>query len=297
MYYPLHKGDKIGLVSPSRYVTEQEISKGVEYLRSLGFNPVMGKNAFKSFRFMAGTPAERTSDIMGFFLDPEIKAIFATSGGDGSQYILPLLDFEKIKQNPKPLWGFSDTTALQNALVEKCSLICPYGLTLNYDFRSGVINQTLSESVSNMIFGNDFCYAYGQSVIQGTAEGKLVGGCLSLLRNLCGTPYFPSLDGAILLVEDEQETTYKLDLMLQQISQCKDFDKLKGIIFGRFFECTIRRESDGTIDDVIAYFAKQLSIPVIKDFPMGHEFKRVMLPLGANVKITSTAQGCEVCSL
>ena len=85
--------------------------------------------------------------------------------------------------------------------------------------------------------------------------------------------------------------------MLQQISQLKDFYKLKGIIFWRLFECTIRREIDGTIDDVIAYSAKQLSIPVIKDFPMGHEFKRVMLPLGANVKITSTAQGCEVCSL
>ena len=297
MYYPLTPGDKIGLVSPSRNVTEQEIAKGVEYLRSLGLVPVMGKNAFKSFRYMGGPAAERAEDIMGFFLDPEIKAIFATSGGDGSQYILPLLDFELIKKNPKPLFGFSDTTALQNALVEKCDLICPYGLTLNYDFRNGNLNKTLDASVKNIIFGNEFCYCAGKPVIVGEARGKLIGGCLSLFRNLCGTPYFPSLKGAILLVEDEQEMTYKLDLMLQQISQCKDFDKLSGIIFGNFFECTMRRERDGSIDEVISYFSERLTIPVIKDFPSGHEFERVMLPLGAEVKLLSSANGCQVCSI
>ncbi len=297
MYYPLTPGDKIGLVSPSRNVTEQEIAKGVEYLRSLGLIPVMGKNAFNAFRYMGGTAEERAKDIMGFFLAPEIKAIFATSGGDGSQYILPLLDFGLIKKNPKPLFGFSDTTALQNALVEKCGLICPSGLTLNYDFRSECLNKTLDASVKNMIFGDEFCYCAGKPVIVGEAKGKLIGGCLSLFRNLCGTPYFPSLKGAILLVEDVEEPTYKIDLMLQQISQCKDFDKLSGLIFGRCLDCPIRREGDGSIDEVISYFSEKLSIPVIKDFPYGHEFERVMLPLGAEVKLLSSANGCQVASI
>ena len=294
MYYPLCPGDKIGLVSPSRQVTREEISAGVDYLKSLGFEVVFGEHVFDSFRYMAGTAENRAADIMKFYLDKEIKAIFATSGGDGCQYVLPLLDFEIIQKNPKPFCGFSDTTALLNALTARTGLVNFNGLTLNYDFRSGRLNPQLDKAVKTVLFGNDFCFAGGECIKEGKKQGILIGGCLSLLRNLCGTPYFPEMSGKILLIEDVEEPTYKIDLMLQQISRNPGFDKIKGIIFGNFLDCSVRKEADGTIDEVIDFFAEGLDVPVIKNFPFGHEFDRRLLPLGAEVEIVSAAEQCLI---
>ncbi len=294
MYYPLCPGDKIGLVSPSRQVTKGEIAAGVDYLKSLGFEVVFGEHVFDSFRYMAGTAENRAADIMKFYLDKEIKAIFATSGGDGCQYVLPLLDFEIIQKNPKPFCGFSDTTALLNALTARTGLVNFNGLTLNYDFRSGRLNPQLDKAIKTVLFGNDFCFAGGECVKEGDAQGILIGGCLSLLRNLCGTPYFPEMSGKILLIEDVEEPTYKIDLMLQQISQNPGFDKIKGIIFGNFLDCSVRKEADGMIDEVIDFFAGGLDVPVIKNFPFGHEFDRRLLPLGAEVEIVSSAEQCLI---
>lgn len=294
MYYPLCPGDKIGLVSPSRQVTKEEIAAGVDYLKSLGFEVVFGEHVFDSFRYMAGTAENRAADIMKFYQNKEIKAIFATSGGDGCQYVLPLLDFEIIQKNPKPFCGFSDTTALLNALTARTGLVNFNGLTLNYDFRSGRLNPQLDKAVKTVLFGNDFCFAGGECVKEGEARGELIGGCLSLLRNLCGTPYFPEMSGKILLIEDVEEPTYKIDLMLQQISRNPGFDKIKGIIFGNFLDCSVRKEADGTIDEVIDFFAEGLDVPVIKNFPFGHEFDRRLLPLGAEVEIVSAAEQCLI---
>ena len=294
MYYPLCPGDKIGLVSPSRQVTKGEIAAGIDYLKSLGFEVVFGEHVFDSFRYMAGTAENRAADIMKFYLDKEIKAIFATSGGDGCQYVLPLLDFEIIQKNPKPFCGFSDTTALLNALTARTGLVNFNGLTLNYDFRSGRLNPQLDKAIKTVLFGNDFCFAGGECVKEGDAQGILIGGCLSLLRNLCGTAYFPEMSGKILLIEDVEEPTYKIDLMLQQISQNPGFDKIKGIIFGNFLDCSVRKEADGMIDEVIDFFAGGLDVPVIKNFPFGHEFDRRLLPLGAEVEIVSSAEQCLI---
>lgn len=285
MYYDLKPGDKIGLVSPSRHVAAEEIAKGVAYLKSLGFEPVFGEHVFDSFRYMGGTAENRAADIMRFYADPEIKAIFATSGGDGAQFIPPLLDWDIICRNPKPFIGFSDTTALQNAIVAQTGQIAFSGLTLNYDFRGEKLDETLDASLKNILFGEQLCYKSGETLVSGQTEGVLLGGCLSLFRNLCGTPYFPNMNGAVLLIEDVEEPTYKIDLMLQQISQNPGFRQVKGIIFGRFLDCPVRRPEDGTIDEVLGFFADGLKIPVIKNFDYGHVFKRLMMPLGAKIRL------------
>ena len=290
MFYDLNPGDKVGLVSPSRFVTKEDIARGVAYLQSLGFEVITAPHAFDKFRFMAGTAEARAEDLMMMYQDKSIKAIFATSGGDGAQYLPPLLDWKIIAKNPKPLVGLSDTTALQNAIYTKTKQVIFTGLTLNYDFRSGTLDKCLDKSVKTVLFGNAFAYKSGKALVEGKANGILVGGCLSLLRNLCGTEFFPDLSGKILLIEDVEEPTYKIDLMLQQISQCKGFTKLNGIIFGKFLDCTIRRKEDGNVNEVIKFFCQGFDIPVIYDFDYGHNFKRYMLPLGAIVEMESTAK-------
>lgn len=283
-------GSKIGIVSPSKPVTPEDISRGLTYLSSLGYEPVLGRHIFERFRYMAGTPQERAEDLMTFYRNPEIKAIFGTAGGDGSQMIAPFLDYKIIKENPKPLVGFSDTTAIQNAIIAQTGTPQISGFLLGYDFSDGAKpDPQIESSLKTLLAGKKLKASGGQTVIGGQAEGILLGGCLSLFRSLCGTPYFPSLKNAILLIEDVEEKTYKLDLMLEQLRQCPDFSKVRGIVFGDFDNCEIRKPEDGSTDEIISCFTRQMNIPVIRRFPYGHQKSRCVLPLGSPIRINADA--------
>lgn len=282
----LKKGDKVGIISPSRWLDSKEsIEMGLDYLKGLGLQPIIGKHVFDNYRYMAGTPQDRAEDIMNFYKDPSIKAMFCSAGGDGSQMILPLLDYNIIKNNPKPIFGFSDSTALQLGIYAKTKQPFYTGFVLTNNFITGAIDQTVDYSLKNIINHKPITAIGGTTVNPGKAEGILIGGCLSLFRNLCGTEFYPDLSDAILLIEDEYEMTYKLDLMLNQIRQNPNFDKIRGIVFGNFYNCTIRRDGDGSIDDMIHYFTKDLKIPVIKDLAYGHEQKRYILSVGKKCKL------------
>ena len=288
MNFQLHSGDKVGIVAPSRWLkSAQDLDLGVKYLQEKGLEPILGNNIMKKWRYMAGTSKERVSDIMNFYKDPDIKAIFCVGGGDGSQFLLPHLDYEIIKHNPKPIFGHSDNNALQLGIIAQTRQVEYTGFVLVYDFRSGRLEPITRQSLEQIFNGQKTIASGGKCVIPGRCEGRLIGGCVSLFRNLCGTPYFPDLSNSILLFEDEEEPTYKLDLMLQQISQQKGFDQIRGIIFGHFENCTIRREDDGSIDDMIMHFSQGLNIPIIKDFPYGHGIDHYVLPLGGQCVLDS----------
>lgn len=293
--FKLNRGDKVGIVSPSRQITSKsQIELGLEYLQNLGLQPVLGAHVFDSYRYMAGIPQDRAADLMSFYKNPEIKAIFSTCGGDGSQFIPPFLDFETIAKNPKPLIGFSDTTAVQLAIYSQTKIPQISGFLLEYDFRSGHIDPTIDKSLRTLLSGQKLSAQGGKTVHPGTVEGIFIGGCLSLFRNLCGTPYFPDLTDTILLIEDEEEKTYKLDLMLEQLRQSPHFDKVRGIVFGGFWNCEIRKPQDGSPDEIIKYFAERNNIPIITNFPYGHGHgkKRYTLPIG--VKMRLDADNCTL---
>lgn len=288
MNFQLHSGDKVGIIAPSRWLkSAQDLDLGVKYLQEKGLEPILGNNIMKKWRYMAGTIKERVSDIMNFYKDPDIKAIFCVGGGDGSQFLLPHLDYEIIKHNPKPIFGHSDNNALQLGIIAQTRQVEYTGFVLVYDFRSGRLEPITRQSLEQIFNRQKTIASGGECVIPGRCEGRLIGGCVSLFRNLCGTPYFPDLSNSILLFEDEEEPTYKLDLMLQQISQQKGFDQIRGIIFGHFENCTIRREDDGSIDDMIMHFSQGLNIPIIKDFPYGHGIDHYVLPLGGQCVLDS----------
>lgn len=291
--FKLNRGDKVGIVSPSRQIENiSGIELGLQYLRNLGLEPVLGAHIFDSYRYMAGTPQDRAADLMSFYQNPEIKAIFSTCGGDGAQFIPPFLDFATIAKNPKPLFGFSDTTALQLAVYSQTGIPQASGFLLQYDFRSGNIDPIVDQSLRTLLSGHKLITRGGKTVRPGTAEGTFIGGCLSLFRNLCGTPYFPDLSDTILLIEDEEEKTYKLDLMLEQLRQAPNFNKVRGIVFGGFWNCEIRKPQDGSPDEIINYFAEKNNIPIITDFPYGHGKDRYVLPIG--VKMRLDADNCTL---
>lgn len=138
------------------------------------------------------------------------------------------------------------------------------GFTLKYDFKNGHIDGFVDETLRTVISGGKLNLRGGQTVIGGQTEGILLGGCLSLFRNLCGTPFYPDLTDAVLLIEDVGEKTYKIDLMLQQLTLCPGFERIKGIVFGEFADAEIADPEDGSIDDVIAEFCRNIKSRSLK---------------------------------
>lgn len=278
----LQKGDKIAIVAPSGQIGNiEKIKAGMEYLTKLGFVPVLGKSLLKQYRYMAGCDFDRANDINNAFADDSIKAIFCARAAAGATRILPYIDYKTAKENKKPVIGFCDNAALQIALFKKANIVSWNGFSLLYDFRNS-LGQTIDTDFKHLIKGHKYTINSGICVKKGRATGKLICCNLSVLTKLAGTPYFPNLNGKILLIEDRNERLHKVDLMLQQLKQQPNFAKLKGIILGQFTEC-VGDEEDGTIADSIADFLFNINIPVIQDFNFGHTDSHEVLPLGGKV--------------
>ena len=293
--FSLQANDKVGIISPSAALENTDINQALAYLCSQQLTPVLGKYVHEQYRYMAGTDKQRAEDIMTFFEDDRIKALFCTRGGAGSLRLLPLLDYDVIRRHPKPIFGLSDSTALQNGIYAQTTNISYSGFLLAYDFKDGQINQMQHQDLQDIFSGRPLHYTSGKTVNEGTSEGVLVGGNAMVFLSLCGTPYFPDLSGKILLLEDVGIKSYQLDLMLHQLKQQASFEKLRGIIFGQFTNIKIADACDGSIDENIALFAREINKPVIKDFAYGHIPARHILPIGGYVKLD--AKSCEVSTL
>lgn len=290
----LKKGDKIGIIAPSVGLKDKDIAPTIDYFKKIGLKPILANNLTKDYRYMAGSDKERANSINKFFKNTDIKALFCLRGGAGATRILDLLDYNIIKQNKKPIFGLSDSTAIQNALISKANLISYTGFLPLYDLEGENINKTLQTSLENTLFTNNQKIISGSCLKKGECKGKIVGGCLSVLTYLCGTQYFPNLTGKILLLEDIGEKTYKIDLMLNQLKQQKNFNKLKAIIIGQFHNCIISDKEDGTIEDCIKDFTNGLNIPIITNFAYGHIKERYVIPLNKTVTLKSTNKECSI---
>lgn len=290
----LKKGDKIGIIAPSAGLKEKNLTIILDYLRKLCLHPVIAENVDLNYRYMAGEDIKRATAINHLFADKSIKALFCLRGGAGSTRILPYLNYQTIKNNPKPIIGLSDSTALQNALYAKTENPSLTGFLPLYDVNNNKVDSLTEQSLYSALFESKHQITSGTAYHTGNSAGEIIGGCLSVLLYLCGTPYFPNLTNKILLLEDIGEKTYKIDLMLNQLKQQKNFNKLKGIIFGAFTDCPIVDPEDGSIADCIKDFAKDLDIPIITDFAYGHIPSRHILPIGQTAKMSVTAKKCTI---
>jgi len=289
----LRKGNTIAFVSPSSWIGSDDLKKSVDWFSKKGIHIVFGKHIYDADGYAAGSAKDRANDINKAFADTKIKAIFCTRGGAGSLKILPYLDYDMIKKNKKPLFGLSDSTALQNALYTKTGLVSYTGFLPIYDFKESTLNPKLEASLNSVFKEKNFSFHDFEVITNGEAEGFLIGGCLSVFCSLCGTPYFPDLKDKILLLEDVSEKTYRLDLMLAQLKMQKGFEDIKGIIFGAFTNCVPADVGDEQVEDVIKKFAEGLSVPVIYKFPYGHIKERVVMPIGQKILIKTKQLSIE----
>ena len=290
----LKKGDTVGFIAPSSFVKKKDIEASLKYFNQMGLKVKLAENIYDEYRYMAGSDKKRAQSINKMFADKDVKALICVKGGAGSSRLLDFLNYELIKKNKKPIIGLSDSTALQNALI-KCSSIKAYtGYLSAYKPNQNNSKDIAGEYLHSVLFDAKHQIIDGKCLLKGKAEGKIVGGNLSVFRCLCGTKYFPSLKDKILLIEDCGEKLHKIDLMLTQLKQQKDFDKLKGIIIGAFTDCNPTDTFDGTIDDCIKDFVGSLNIPTIYNFGYGHIDHSHIIPLGAKVKIVSSSKQCSI---
>ncbi|MBO9512259.1 LD-carboxypeptidase [Erythrobacter sp. A6_0] len=295
----LRLGDTVGLVAPASAVSERQIANALFTVRGMGLVPRLGKHVADTSGYLAGDDAARASDLDTMFADPDISAIFAVRGGWGSARILPLLDWKTIRRNPKLLIGFSDLTALHLAIAKRAgfmSLHAPNAASSwpenswNSLWRMAFTGETPVLGGTQEEPGRPL--PLGRTITPGRARGRLLGGNLTVLTSLMGTPWLPDFDGAVLFLEDIAEAEYRIDRMLQHLSLAGVLGRLAGVVFGRCSACaTTDPDYEGfSLDEVLDTHLAPLGIPAFVGANIGHLSNQLSLPHGGEVEIDAQAR-------
>ena len=286
----LQKGDTVGIVAPASPVNREEFEAGVLALRQLGLEPVFSESIFERELYFAGGVQRRVDELHEMFRRPEVKAIISARGGYGSNYLLPHLDLELIGKHPKILCGYSDLTTLLTYFHDKLGFVGFHGPMVAKDFArpDGVNIKSFSFASSGQpqwgITNADSPSLTG--ICEGIAEGKLYGGCLSLLVASLGTPYEIQTEDTILFLEDLGEWPYRIDRMLMHLKYAGKLEDVRGIIFGEMLDCLPPADSGYTLQQAIRRILGDLKIPIAFGLRSGHvSAGNITLPIGVRAQL------------
>lgn len=289
----LRPGDVVAVVSPAGPAPRARVEAGCAMLRSWGLEPAVGRHAYRRHGFLAGSDAQRATDLNAALADPRVRAVLATRGGYGSQRIADAVDAATVRRDPKPVVGFSDLTALQLALWRAARLASLHGPGVAWrpDRTGAVSERSLRDalmSTDQVVLRRDPAAPTAPVAAPGTATGRLLGGNLSLLASSVGTPDVPDLTGAILLLEDVDEAPYRVDRMLTQLRRAGLLRDLAGVAVGQFTRCEHGRP--GEVVEVLAERLADLGVPVLGGLPVGHGDDPLTVPVGVPATL-DTATG------
>lgn len=297
--HALKQGDTIGIVSPASAIFETEPYEiARESFEAMGLKVRFGQFTSNRYGHLAGTDEERAEELNNMFRDDSIKAIIALRGGSGSARILDKLDYEAIKNNPKIFAGYSDITALHLAIFKKTGLVTyhsPVAVSTWNSYSFKYFNQLLFEGRA-LIYENPV--SKGDQLAQtrnrirtitpGTAQGRLLGGNLSVMTGIMGSEYFPTnWNGKILYIEDVGEKIYAVDRMMSQLHLGGVLEKISGFIFGKCTDCDPGGSGYGslTMEEVIDHYIKPLGIPAYTGAMIGHIDDNVTIPNGIEAEM------------
>ncbi|MFD1356876.1 LD-carboxypeptidase [Fictibacillus halophilus] len=287
----LQRGDTIGIVTLGSPLDANTINQGINTLRNMGFQVILGDHVYASNGFLAGTPEQQAADLMSMFENPQVKLVLPTRGGVGVASILPYLDFPLISENPKLISGYSDITILLNVLYQYANLVTFHSLMLldfkpdtpdyNYNqFFNATTRLTAPWSINNPP-GIPLV-----SKVPGNVTGPIVGGNLTSFVGTLGTPYEIDTKGKILLIEDTHEPVNTIFRYVNHLKLAGKFDDCIGIIMG---ECTNCNPAYGkTFENVIDEFIVPLGKPLMTNLTSGHGFYKAAVPFGVNVNMNTT---------
>ena len=299
----IRKGDTIALVAPAGATYETDyLTMAKESLEALGLRPTVGKSVLSRFGYLAGTDQQRAHDINTAFADPEVNGIFCLRGGWGAARLLSLLDFDMIAKNPKVFMGYSDITTLLNAIYQRTGLVTFHGPNGGSPWRDFSVSNmrdvlfhakpitmdTHPKNLGTLTHRENRT----QTIVSGQAQGRLVGGNLTLMTNLLGTPYFPTVDGHILLLEEIGEYIYRCDRMLTQLRNAGVLQRVAGIVLGSFTDCVVEPSGGyGTfsLTDIFEQHLVPLKKPTYFGAQFGHIDEKYTLPIGVEAQMDANS--------
>jgi muramoyltetrapeptide carboxypeptidase len=298
---PLKKGDIIGIIAPSRpiYNYKKEITAGLKSLEKMGFRLKLGKNINKRLYYSAGTPKEKADDFNEMFRDSKVKAIFCATGGSSANQILEYIDWKAVKNNPKYFWGYSDISVLLLAIYKQTGLITFHGpdiyslATLDDKPRQMVL-ELLTKKTKEIGYKYP---AISKTIRSGKAQGRLLGGNITLINSLLGTKYSPDYKGAILFWEEIGESSAMLDFKLQQLKLAGVLDKISGMVIGHLSNCRDKKypKDNRSISDIILTIAKEYKFPIIQVDYFGHDIDNFYtFPIGHEARIDTNRKIFEL---
>ena len=290
----LQIGDTIAIVAPAGILKNRKeaILKATKLMESWGLHVVLGKNIFNQGNHFSGTDEERASDFQEALDNNNIKAIWAARGGYGSVRILDRLDFTKFKENSKWIIGYSDITAIHNQVHALGFETMHAMMATSLEEKPEEITKTIA-SFKKALFGENLTYEISSNSMNrtGTATGEIVGGNLTLLLTMLGSKSSISTDGKILFFEEIGEYKYHIDRMLQSLKRAGYFEKCIGIVVGKMTK--VKKNTTpwgGSIGELILSVVPK-DIPVLFDFPAGHEADNRALILGRKIEMNVTKKG------
>jgi len=295
-------GNRVGLVAPAGPLLERDdLTRAEALCRALGYEPVLGKSTHARHGYLAGTDDERLSDLNQALQDPSINAVWCIRGGYGSIRLLERVDYVAMARHPKALIGYSDITTLLNAVTRLTGVVTFHGPVARASmpaFSRWHFERVLTRAEAPGRLGRipeppTVLVPQENRIVTlrgGVAEGPVVGGNLTLLQCLIGTPYFPELAGAILFLEDRGEELYRVDRMLAHLRLIGALRRLAGVMIGRFTGLERSGEDRALgFDEVLETYFAPLGIPVAYGFPVGHIDEQWTLPLGVQARLDADA--------
>lgn len=298
----LRVGDTVGLIEPAGFTDDGfDLDLVKDTITAMGLKPKAAPHLAGRYGYLAGTDADRAADVNAMFADPQVRAVFAVRGGWGCARILPRLDFAMIRKNPKLLVGSSDITALHLAFAAKAGFTTIHGPNaasswgaFSWDAFRAVAFDAATPTFATPI-GQEDRLAQRSGRIRtfrpGVARGRLLGGNLTVLAALMGTPWLPDFTGAILFIEDIGEQPYRIDRMLTQLSLAGVLGRLAGVAFGQCTDCGPGGASYGgfTLSEVLQQHLEPLGIPAFQGGQFGHIANQYSLPLGVMAEMDASA--------
>ncbi len=289
----LSAGARVALIAPAGPLRgSHELTSAIDSARALGWEPIVGAHALSRDGYCAGSDAERGEDLRRAIADPDIDGIWCLRGGYGAARLLPRITPELLRANPKALLGYSDITAL-HAAWQRAGIVSFHAPTA----RAALSPFSRASLVCTVQQGDDGCGHAAACVVlrDGTATGRLAGGNLALVSSLCGTPWAIDFSGAIVVLEDINEATYRVDRMLTQLRLAGALDSCVAIAFGHCTGCeSSSDDGERTLDTVVRECADMLGVPALLGIPVGHIDDQWTIPLGAQATINTSSRSLTV---
>ena len=294
----LKKGDTIGLIAPGYAVKKETLEEAKNTLVNMGFVPYHTERILGKYGYFSAPDKERADDLNEMFANQKVDGIICARGGYGCTRIMEMINYENIRNNPKVFTGFSDITALLNGIHQQTGLVTfhgPVGSTINDPYSIAQLQQVVMHPKKELVIENMVLVdanlktnvEFDRYVITpGMANGKLIGGSLTLVNALMGTPWEIDFTDAIVCLEDIEEQPYRIDRMLTQLLEGKTFKKAAGVAFGVFAGCNSSTNPDSfSLKEVIMDRIKSMGIPAVYGMSFGHIENNFTFPIGLDASL------------